>query len=98
MSLPLGHASLGLAAYDLTRKSADVSLFRQWKVFTIVIILSNLPDIDILLGLLYSGNGALIHRGPTHSLLFAVIMGGHIQHVLEFGKTFHRSDFFTQHS
>ena len=76
MSLPLGHASLGLAAYDLTRKSADVSVFRQWKVFAIVIILSNLPDIDILLGLLYSGNGELIHRGPTHSLLFAVIMGG----------------------
>jgi len=71
MSLPLGHAAFGLTAYDLTTSPGKVSVFRQWKVLAVVIILSNFPDIDVLLGLLYSGNGALFHRGPTHSLLFA---------------------------
>jgi hypothetical protein len=75
MSLPLGHAALGLTAYDLTTNAGEVSVFRQWKVLVVVVILSNLPDIDILLGLLYSGNGELFHRGPTHSLFFACFSG-----------------------
>ena len=75
MSLPLGHAALALTAYDLTTNAGEVSVFRQWKVLAVVVILSNLPDIDILLGLLYSGNGVLFHRGPTHSLLFACFFG-----------------------
>ena len=75
MSLPLGHAALGLTAYDLTTNTGEVSVFRQWKVLAVVVILSNLPDIDILLGLLYSGNGVLFHRGSTHSLLFACFFG-----------------------
>jgi membrane-bound metal-dependent hydrolase YbcI (DUF457 family) len=40
-----------------------------------LIILSNLPDIDILIGLIFSGNGNAFHRGPTHSLIFALIAG-----------------------
>ena len=75
MSLPLGHAALGLTAYDLTTNAGEESVFRQWKVLAVVVILSNLPDIDIFLGLLYSGNGVLFHRGPTHSLLFACFGG-----------------------
>ena len=75
MSLPLGHAALGLAAYDMTSGPDRVSVFRQWKVMAVVVVLSNLPDIDMLLGLLYSGNGQLFHRGPTHSLLFAGALG-----------------------
>lgn len=75
MSLPLGHAALGLTAYDLTTNAGEVSVFRQWEILAVVVILSNLPDIDILLGLLYSGNGELFHRGPTHSLFFACFLG-----------------------
>jgi membrane-bound metal-dependent hydrolase YbcI (DUF457 family) len=75
MSLPLGHAALGLTAYDLTSNADEVSVFRQWKVLAVVVMLSNLPDIDVIFGLLYSGNGELFHRGPTHSLLFACFIG-----------------------
>jgi len=75
VSLPLGHAALGVTAYDLTTNAGGVSIFRQWKVLAVVVFLSNLPDIDVLLGLLYSGNGVLFHRGPTHSLLFACFFG-----------------------
>jgi hypothetical protein len=75
MSLPLGHAALGITTYDLTSNADEVSVFRRWKVLTVVVILSNLPDIDVIFGLLYSGNGELFHRGPTHSLLFACFSG-----------------------
>ena len=76
MSFPLGHAAFGLTAYDLTSNAEEVSVFRRWKVLAVVVILSNLPDIDVIFGLLYSGNGQLFHRGPTHSLLFACLLGG----------------------
>ena len=75
MSFPLGHAALGLTAYDLTTNADEVSVFRQWKVLAVVVVLSNLPDIDVIFGLLYSGNGEMFHRGPTHSLLFACLLG-----------------------
>ncbi|NIT61734.1 MAG: metal-dependent hydrolase, partial [Aliifodinibius sp.] len=35
---------------------------------------SNLPDIDVIMGLVLYGNGDIFHRGPTHSLLFGLIM------------------------
>jgi membrane-bound metal-dependent hydrolase YbcI (DUF457 family) len=38
-------------------------------------LLANLPDVDVLFGLLIHGNGASLHRGPTHSLLFALLAG-----------------------
>ena len=41
MSLPLGHAALGLAAYDMTSGPDRVSVFRQWKVMAVVVVLSN---------------------------------------------------------
>jgi len=75
MSLPLGHAAFGLTAYDLTSNADEVSVFRRWKVLAAVVIISNLPDIDVIFGLVYSGNGQLFHRGPTHSLLFACFIG-----------------------
>jgi membrane-bound metal-dependent hydrolase YbcI (DUF457 family) len=38
-------------------------------------ILASLPDIDVPFGLIFSGNGSAFHRGPTHSLLFALGSG-----------------------
>ena len=40
-----------------------------------VVAMANLPDVDVLLGLVLQGNGSAFHRGPTHSLIFAVAMG-----------------------
>ena len=73
MPLPLGHAAIGFVAYDLcSKKTASRS---HWKLFSFVVVLANLPDIDVLLGLLLAGNGSLYHRGPTHSLVFALLAG-----------------------
>lgn len=73
MPLPLGHTAVGLAVYRTVESSnSDHAL---WKSLTAVIFLANLPDVDVLLGLLAQGNGNLFHRGPTHSLIFALLAG-----------------------
>jgi len=71
MPLPLGHTAAGLAIHDLYAKSNNND--HLWKILTYVIVLTNLPDIDILIGLVVHGNGNFFHRGPTHSFLFALV-------------------------
>jgi membrane-bound metal-dependent hydrolase YbcI (DUF457 family) len=73
MPLPLGHAAIGFATHSLI--SNDKGYFNKWQVAIFIVILSNLPDIDVLLGLILQNNGSAFHRGPTHSILFALIMG-----------------------
>ena len=72
MPLPLGHTAAGLAIHDLyTKSNGNGSL---WQTLGYVTVLANLPDIDVLVGLILHGNGNLFHRGPTHSLFFALMM------------------------
>ena len=73
MPLPLGHAFIGAATYELCLDNN--SIFRQWQVALFTMVLANLPDLDIFIGLVFRGNGNAFHRGPTHSLLFVLIMG-----------------------
>jgi membrane-bound metal-dependent hydrolase YbcI (DUF457 family) len=69
--LPLGHMTIGFAAYEI---SSNNTAFPWWKTVVLVGILANLPDVDVLIGLLFRGNGWAFHRGPTHSLVFALLM------------------------
>ena len=73
MPLPIGHAAIGFATHSLI--SNGKVKFNKWLMAVFIIILSNLPDIDVILGLILQGNGSAFHRGPTHSILFALIMG-----------------------
>ncbi len=73
MPLPIGHTAIGLAAHSLVSKNH--SNRNWWKVLMGVILLSNLPDVDVAIGLFLQGNGSAFHRGPTHGLLFAVAAG-----------------------
>ena len=73
MPLPLGHSAIGIATHSLITE--EKSYRCKWKTTLFVIILSNLPDVDIILGLLLENNGSAFHRGPTHSILFALIFG-----------------------
>jgi membrane-bound metal-dependent hydrolase YbcI (DUF457 family) len=73
MPLPLGHAAVGLAVYELF--PGEKTTLGRLKAVALVSILSNLPDVDVILGLLFQWNGSAFHRGPTHSLVFAVAMG-----------------------
>lgn len=72
MPLPLGHTAAGLAIHDVYAKGR--STLGLWKTLLFVTALTNLPDLDVLVGLIVYGNGNFFHRGPTHSLLFALIM------------------------
>jgi membrane-bound metal-dependent hydrolase YbcI (DUF457 family) len=73
MPLPIGHTAIGLATYDLGLKNK--CNINPWKSLIIIIVLSNLSDVDVFVGLIFHGNGNSFHRGPTHSLLFALTMG-----------------------
>ena len=73
MPLPLGHAAIGLATQDVCFR--DHSVTTRWTYVLFIAILANLPDMDVLMGLLFQGNGNAYHRGPTHSLVFAFLMG-----------------------
>jgi inner membrane protein len=73
MSLPIGHATIGFTAYSLF--CGNGSSLGRWKVPLGILILSNLPDVDVVLGIVLQGNGSAFHRGPTHSLIFALVAG-----------------------
>jgi hypothetical protein len=73
MPLPIGHSAIGFATHSLI--SNDKASFNKWHMAIFIIILSNLPDMDVLFGLILQNNGSAFHRGPTHSILFALIMG-----------------------
>lgn len=72
MPLPIGHIAIGLATHELTTTR---SAFSRWRLFAAIAVLTNLPDFDVIFGLLLQWNGSAFHRGPTHSLLFALVMG-----------------------
>ena len=82
MPLPLGHAIIGLTTQNLY--SQERSVFKPWKLTLFIILLANLPDIDVLLGLIFAGNGNAFHRGATHSLLFSLVMGYAFSHAWRF--------------
>ena len=73
MPLPIGHAAIGFTTYSFS--GGREFGCNRWKVLLAVLILSNLPDIDVLLGIVFVGNENVFHRGPTHSLIFAFIGG-----------------------
>ena len=73
MSLPIGHATIGFTAYSLFCRNG--SSLGGWKVPLGILVLSNLPDVDVALGIVLQGNGSAFHRGPTHSLVFALVAG-----------------------
>lgn len=70
LPFPIGHTAVGLAVLEAASPSGARPRAR-WKTVLWTAVLANLPDLDILAGLLWSGNGAAFHRGPTHSLAFA---------------------------
>ncbi len=73
MPLPIGHAVIGFTTQRIFSPEERAS--RAWKSLLGVLFLSNLPDVDVLLGIVFQGNGNVFHRGPTHSLIFAFIAG-----------------------
>jgi membrane-bound metal-dependent hydrolase YbcI (DUF457 family) len=91
MPLPLGHAAIGLATHELISRNRSATNNVVLAVF--VVILANLPDIDVLIGLFLRGNGMAFHRGITHSYLFAFFMGILASHAWRFWSKIPRVNF-----
>lgn len=91
MPFPLGHTAIGLATY--TTIATSPSGAARWKALAFIVVLANLPDVDVILGLLLHGNGNLFHRGPTHSLLFALLAGYLASHAWRLGRHIPRLGF-----
>jgi membrane-bound metal-dependent hydrolase YbcI (DUF457 family) len=73
MPLPIGHTAIGLVAAETVQVTHTTG--SRLAQFIFICVLANLPDIDTVFGLLIHGNGTIYHRGPTHSLLFALLAG-----------------------
>lgn len=73
MPLPMAHTAIGFATYELSTNNNSGPMRLTLIIF--ITILANMPDFDIIVGLFIKWNGKAYHRGPTHSLLFALIMG-----------------------
>ena len=73
MPLPIAHSGTGLACYIIFQGNdvKRLSTIRKVTLFLIFATLANLPDMDILPGLLI-GDPNRYHHGISHSLMFAV--------------------------
>ncbi|OVE73706.1 hypothetical protein BVX93_01000 [bacterium B13(2017)] len=86
MSLPVGHSLAGYIFYDY---KPLLFFNRAWHSFLFIVMLSNLPDIDFLPGLIV-GEPNLYHHGISHSLGAALVVG------IIFGFIFKKkTNFFT---
>jgi membrane-bound metal-dependent hydrolase YbcI (DUF457 family) len=93
MPLPLGHTAIGLLTHEATDAQPRTGERLKW--FFIITVLANLPDADVILGLIVDGNGSLFHRGPSHSLLFALLAGGVISCVSRYWRILPPVQFYT---
>ena len=91
MPLPLGHTAIGWTTHAIIDRK--LPSLRNWRHTIFVSLLANAPDVDIVVGLLLYGNGSALHRGPTHSLLFAILVGLLASNAWRFGRLFPQVDF-----
>ena len=69
MPLPIAHSLVGAGVAALSRPQN--SLKRDWRVLLLAAFLAVTPDFDFFL--IWAGiSGHEAHRGPTHSILFAL--------------------------
>jgi membrane-bound metal-dependent hydrolase YbcI (DUF457 family) len=72
MPLPIGHTAIAAVVHEYTGRSSGWATLKR---LALIALLANLPDIDMLFGLLVERNAQAFHRGPTHSLVFALLAG-----------------------
>jgi membrane-bound metal-dependent hydrolase YbcI (DUF457 family) len=73
MPLPLGHTAIALATYELSANHYSERFSLKTIIF--LTVLANMPDLDVIAGLLIKCNGNVFHRGPSHSIIFALVAG-----------------------
>lgn len=86
MPLALGHLAVGLLTDCAIEKPGTTTRKRLSLLFLLV----NSPDIDILISWLATGSLYAYHRTFTHSILFAVIMAAVVSNATRFWPSFPR--------
>lgn len=75
MPTPIGHSLAGAVVYALSTKGKD--LLKSWRWLVVCMVFAAVADIDFLPALVGRIDLAnRVHRGATHSLLFAMIAAG----------------------
>lgn len=72
MCTTIGHSLVG---YAIFLRSFSYERWKGWQVLLLVLIMANIPDIDLLFGYV-AGNPNLYHHFWTHSLVFVLGIGG----------------------
>ena len=74
MPSPVGHTLAGLGGFVLMCQY-PVRYLDKFPLLLSAVVIANLPDIDMLPGLVLFGEPGRFHRQATHSLLVAVVIG-----------------------
>lgn len=82
MPSPVGHSLAGLCGYFLARHRASGKLSKP-QLLIGSILLSNLPDFDMVPGLLLFGEPARFHRQASHSFITAVVVGAIVSIIMK---------------
>lgn len=87
MSTTVGHALCGVAAYFSKRKLANSEVrFTMWPLL-LFMFLANLPDLDMLVSYMLTGNPLSYHGQVSHSLVFVCVIGFMVMLVVENKRT-----------
>lgn len=70
MPLPIAHGLIGASLVALIHPSADT---KNWKPLLCGFLIANSPDFDFAFSFLFGWKN--FHRGVTHSLFFALLVG-----------------------
>jgi inner membrane protein len=72
MPSPIGHTLAGCA---VAFAFIPPGMPQAWEAWMLCLISANLPDVDFIPGL-FTGNPRAFHRGPSHSVMAALIAAG----------------------
>jgi membrane-bound metal-dependent hydrolase YbcI (DUF457 family) len=79
MASPVAHSIAALAIHE------GLDWRRRWAVIAGFILLANLADFDSLVSLVFTGDHNTWHRGPSHSVVFCLLVAGGLAAVWRIG-------------
>ena len=68
----VGHSLAALATGRGVATKKERALLFSWPVTLALVVLANIPDLDVVIWILFKPAGMTPHRGASHSLIFAV--------------------------
>lgn len=73
MSSVVGHALAGISIGSVFKRNETGG--KRWKLLVLTAFLAIVPDLDIVIYILFRPSGMTPHRGASHTLIFTAILG-----------------------